>query len=68
MRSANLPESKDVATGTKFPPRPTHLPWGDSTQNVRARETVEMVSGYCVASYRCEKMCIPPIVSGILWY
>ena len=68
MRSANLPESKDVAKGAKFPPRPTHLPWGGSTQNVRATETVEMVSGYCVASYICEKMCIPPIVSVILWY
>ena len=30
--------------------------------------TVEMVSGYCMPSYISEKLCIPPIVSGILWY
>ena len=29
MRSANLPESKDVTQIAKFPPRPTHLPRGE---------------------------------------
>jgi len=50
MRSANLPGSKDVAQGRKFPPRPTHLPRGGGIEehlNVRhgvrdglVRETV----------------------------
>jgi len=30
--------------------------------------TVEIVSGYCVPSYVSDKVCVPSIVSGILWY
>jgi hypothetical protein len=35
---------------------------------LRATATVEMVSEYCVLSYASDNLCIPSIVSGILWY
>jgi hypothetical protein len=35
---------------------------------VRAMATVGMVSGYCVPFYMNDKLNIPFIVSGILWY
>jgi hypothetical protein len=35
---------------------------------VWATVTVQMVSEYCVPSYVSDNLCIPSIVSGILWY
>jgi len=38
-----LTQSKDVAEIVKFPPRPTHLPWG-GTDHLQPRDSIQTIS------------------------